>query len=91
MCPPAFGIAVAISALVRNAGTIRIPASRYESRRAGPTFANAIPGSTKSPDDIIAPEAIQKISRRVSSLFTVLLKQKANHESTRINRITRII
>jgi len=70
--PPAFGIAVESSAFANIEGITRRLARIYETIIAGPTLEKAIPGNTNNPELIIAPEAIQKISRRPSSFFRPL-------------------
>ena len=69
--PPALGMAVASSALARTAGRTRIPAKMYAKTTLGPVFAYAMAGKIKSPELIIAPDAMQKISKRPRSFFNL--------------------
>jgi hypothetical protein len=68
--PPAFGIAVESSAFESIAGIIRILAIAYDKIKAGPALAKPKPGNINNPELIIAPEAIQKISKSPSSLLS---------------------
>ena len=72
--PPARGIAVANSALLRTLGMIRIDAKRYASITAGPVFAYAKAGSTKRPELIIAPAPTQNTSSIPNCLFSLCIK-----------------
>ena len=65
--PPAFGIAVASSAVLSRAGRIMMPASRQARTAAGPASDTAIPGSRNMPELIIAPVLSTYTSNRPSS------------------------
>ena len=56
--PPARGIAVASSTMLKSPGRRISAASRYESGIAGPAPAAASPGNRKKPELRVAPVAI---------------------------------
>jgi hypothetical protein len=68
--PPALGMAVESSAFESIGGIIKRLAIAYDRIKAGPALAKPKPGNINNPELIIAPDAIQKISKSPSSLLS---------------------
>ena len=70
--PPVFGIAVASSDLDKTVGKINMLAMAYASINEGPAFTKPKAGYTNNPELIIAPDEMQKTSKRPSSFFNFI-------------------
>jgi hypothetical protein len=68
--PPALGIAVASSALLRTLGIIKTDAKKYDNMTAGPAFVKAMAGRINKPELIIAPVATANTSTKPSCFFS---------------------
>jgi hypothetical protein len=75
--PPALGIAVDNSALLKTLGIIRIEARRYDNMIAGPAFEKAIAGRIKRPELIIAPAAIENTAAEPSCFLSKAISESA--------------
>lgn len=57
--------------MLNIAGSAKKPAIKYERKRLGPVFEEAMPGKINNPELIIAPDAIEKTSKRPNSFFSL--------------------